>query len=152
MSASKNKARWVVTLIVGIILVAMVAGLAIQLDRSTTTTRIGSERYAIGGLTAEGEYKDTALSIYTPNGIKIDGLDIEVADKDSGVEYQLYFYDKDNDFLSRSDVLTADFDGSIPEGAKTVKIVITPNLESGDNINLFEISNVAKQLTVTVNR
>ncbi len=42
----KNKVKWIITLIVGIFLVAAVIGLAIKLDRSTDSERLGSEAYS----------------------------------------------------------------------------------------------------------
>ena len=149
----RDKGKWLATLIIGIILTAIVAGMAIQMDRSLTTTRLGAESYSIGCLDAKGEYKASQLSIYTREGISVDGLDIDIKESDTEFKYQLFFYDEEGKFLSSSDFFTNDFDANnIPEGANTVKIVITPTLESGDNINMFEISSVADLLTVTVNR
>ena len=149
----RDKGKWLATLIIGVLLTVIVVGLCIQMDRSLTTTRLGAESYSIGCLDSKGEYKTTQLSIYTREGISVDGLDIDVKESDTEFKYQLFFYDKDGKFLSNSEFYTVDFDtNNIPEGADTVKIVITPTLESGDNINIFEISRVADLLTVTVNR
>ena len=149
----RDKGKWLATLIIGIILTAIVAGMAIQMDRSLTTTRLGAESYSIGCLDANGEYKASQLSIYTREGISVDGLDIDVKESKTEFKYKLFFYDEEGKFLSSSEFCTVDFDtNNIPEGADTVKIVITPTLESGDNINIFEISRVADLLTVTVNR
>ena len=78
----RDKGKWLATLIIGIILTAIVVGLCVQMDRSLTTTRLGAESYSIGCLDSKGEYKATRLSIYTREGISLDGLDIDVAESD----------------------------------------------------------------------
>ena len=61
-------------------------------------------------------------------------------------------YDKDGEFVSASEELTADFDGEIPENAESVKIMITPTADEDGKISVIEVLGYAAQLTVTVNK
>ena len=139
--------KWILVLIVGIALIGAVIGLAVKLNRSTTDERLGSEAYSIGIIDEDGEIdKSEKTSIYTRNAIKVDGLTIELA-KDAEVTYSLFFYNKKGKFVESKDYTTTDFKSAdVPEGATSVRIVITPT--DDDEITLTEIKGYANQLTV----
>lgn len=139
----KNKLKWIITLIVGLCLIAAVIGIAVKLDRSTTDERLGSEAYSIGIIDVEGDVDKTdKSSIYTRNSLDLDGLSIELAE-DTEVTYSLYFYDAKDRFLSVGTELSA-----APEGAECVRIVITP--VDDDEVSLWEVSGYANQLIVRI--
>ena len=115
-----DRVKWFVTLIVGLALIACVIALFVKLDRQTTTTTIGGEAYSIGTIDETGEYAEGDTAIYLRNGITTDGLKCELAD-DAQIKYQLFFYDADGAFLEASEELTSDWNGSVPEGAESVK-------------------------------
>ena len=143
--------KWVVTLLVGLALIAAVVALFVKLDRQTSTTTIGGEAYSIGTIDETGEYAEGDTAIYLRNGITTDGLKCELAD-DAQIKYQLFFYDADGAFLEASEELTSDWNGSAPEGAESVKIMITPTEDEDGKVSLFEVLGYADQLTVTVNK
>ena len=140
-----------VVLIVALALIAAVAALFVKLDRQTTTTTIGGEAYSIGTIDETGEYAEGDTAIYLRNGITTDGLKCELAD-DAQIKYQLFFYDADGAFLEASEELTSDWNGSVPEGAESVKIMITPTEDEDGKVSLIEVLGYADQLTVTVNK
>lgn len=144
--------KWVITLIVGLLVIGAIVGLFIKLDRQTTTTTIGGEAYSIGTIDETGEYAEGDTSIYLRKAITTDGLKCELA-KDAKIKYQIFYYDKDGKFVSASEELTADFDGTgIPETAETAKIVITPTADEDGKVSVVEVLGYASQLTVTVNK
>ena len=146
-----DRVKWAVVLIVALALIAAVAALFVKLDRQTTTTTIGGEAYSIGTIDETGEYAEGDTSIYLRNGITTDGLKCELAD-DAQIKYQLFFYDADGAFLEASEELTSDWNGSAPEGAESVKIMITPTEDEDGKVSLIEVLGYADQLTVTVNK
>ena len=88
----------------------------------------------------------------TRDAFTTDGLKIELAD-DAAVSYELYFYDADGEFVSKTGALTADYDGgTVPETAATVKVVITPTEDEDGKVTLTEVFGYASALTITVNR
>ena len=146
-----DRVKWAAVLIVALALIAAVAALFVKLDRQTTTTTIGGEAYSIGTIDETGEYAEGDTAIYLRNGITTDGLKCELAD-DAQIKYQLFFYDADGGFLEASEELTSDWNGSAPEGAESVKIMITPTEDEDGKVSLIEVLGYADQLTVTVNK
>ena len=153
---SKHKAadtvKWIVIFLLVIGLAGAVVTLFIMLDRQTTVTEIGAEAYIIGTLDDEGAKADGDTSIVTRNAVTTDGLKVEIAD-DADVTYTIYFYGSEDEFISKTEALSADYDGSaIPENAETAKIVITPTADEDGKVDLTEVLGYAGQVTVTVNR
>lgn len=153
---SKHKAsdmvKWVITFLLLLGLIATTVTLFVKLDRQTTVTEIGAEAYMIGALDDEGAKADGDTSIVTRNAITTDGLKVKITD-DAEVTYTIYFYGSEDEFISKTDALTEDFDGSaIPENAETAKIVITPTADEDGKVDLTEVLGYAGQVTVTVNR
>lgn len=146
-----DRVKWAAVLIVALALIVAVAALFVKLDRQTTTTTIGGEAYSIGTIDETGEYAEGDTAIYLRNGITTDGLKCELAD-DAQIKYQLFFYDADGGFLEASEELTSDWNGSAPEGAESVKIMITPTEDEDGKVSLIEVLGYADQLTVTVNK
>ena len=144
--------KWVIVFLLIIGLIGATTALFIKLDRQTTVTEIGAESYIIGTLDDEGSKADGDTSIVTRNAVTTDGLKVEIAD-DADVTYTIYFYGSEDEFISKTDALTEDFDGSaIPENAETAKIVITPTADEDGKVDLTEVLGYAGQVTVTVNR
>lgn len=148
-SRKSNKVMLAVLCIAVIVLVGTVTVLAIQLNRTTTATLFGAA-YAVGTLDDNGKVAESKENIYTKDLISVDGLKITVKEK-ADVQYKLYFYDADKAFVSASEEwLTADFEGTIPDTAKYVRVVIDP-IEDNE-VSVFEVLGYANQLTVTYNK
>lgn len=144
--------KWVIVFVLLLGVIASVVTLFIQVDRNTTVTQIGAEAYKIAALDDSGEETESDKSIVTRDAFTTDGLKIELAD-DAAVSYELYFYDADGEFVSKTGALTADYDGStVPETAATVKVVITPTEDEDGKVTLTEVFGYASALTITVNR
>lgn len=144
--------KWFVTFVLLLGVIASVVTLFIQVDRNTTVTQIGAEAYKIAALDDSGEETESDKSIVTRDAFTTDGLKIELAD-DAAVSYELYFYDADGEFVSKTGALTADYDGStVPETTATVKVVITPTEDEDGKVTLTEVFGYASALTITVNR
>ncbi len=143
--------KWIIVLIVGIALIGAVIGLAVKLDRRTTNERLGSEAYSIGIIDNVGDIDKTAnTSIYTRNGVAVNGLSIDRAEN-SKITYSLFFYDSKDKFVSSKNYTTTDFQSAdVPASAKTVRIVITPT--DDNEVTLTEISGYANQLIVRVEK
>ena len=144
--------KWFIVFVLLLGVIASVVTLFIQVDRNTTVTQIGAEAYKIAALDDSGEETESDKSIVTRDAFTTDGLKIELAD-DAAVSYELYFYDADGEFVSKTGALTADYDGStVPETAATGKVVITPTEDEDGKVTLTEVFGYASALTITVNR
>lgn len=152
MTERGKRMAWKVGLVLAIILAfGLIATLFVKLDRQTTTTTIGGEAYSIGTLDDTGEPTETNTAIYMRKSITTDGLKCEIAE-DAKIKYELFFYDKDGEFVSSTGDLTADWAGEVPEGAESVKVMITPTADEDGKVSIVEVIGYANQLTVTVNK
>ena len=152
MTERGKRMAWKVGVVLAIILAfGLIATLFVKLDRQTTTTTIGGEAYSIGTLDDTGEPTETNTAIYMRKAITTDGLKCELAE-DAKIKYELFFYDKDGEFVSSTGDLTADWAGEIPVGAESVKAMITPTEDEDGKVSIVEVLGYASQLTVTVNK
>lgn len=143
--------KWIVVFLLLLAAIAAIVMLAVKLNRQTTVERIGAEAYSIGALDEAGAESESEASIYTAKGFTVDGLKVTVADK-AEVTYVLYFYDAEGEFISATESLSEDFDGTIPENAESAKIVVTPTADEDGKVSLTELFGYAGQVTVQVNR
>ncbi len=152
MTERSKRMAWKVGVVLAIILAfGLIATLFVKLDRQTTTTTIGGESYSIGTLDDTGAYAEGDTAIYMRKAITTDGLKCELAEG-AKIKYELFFYDKDGEFVSSTGDLTADWAGEVPEGAESVKVMITPTADEDGKVSLVEVLGYASQLTVTVNK
>lgn len=145
--------KWVIVFVLVALLISAVTVMGVMLNRQITTKTLGVTAYAIGSLDEDGEYVKDTSTIYTKDFVTVDGLKIKIAEK-ADIQYKLYFYGENDKsekvFISATEYLTADFNGTIPTNAKFVKIVIDPLNDA--EISWTEIRGVANQLDVTYNR
>lgn len=151
-AAGKGKISTIVLSIAVVLISVVLIGMIVKMTRSETTKTVGGfYNYEIGLIDdTTGEELSGTSAIRTKDYVTTDGLTVEVK-KDANVSYVIYFYDTDKEFLSKTETLTADYDGTaIPEGAEYAKIVITPNNDA--EVSWNEINGYQSKLTVTVNK
>lgn len=112
----------------------------------TKTLHLSFER---GSLGTNGEYVETKESIYTKESFYCKGLKIKT-DFESQVSYRLYFYDRLDNFISCTELLTDDYtsDSTLPK--VKARIVITPLYD--DKVGLFEIMTYRNDIKVEVSK
>lgn len=149
---SANNIKWLVTFVLIAMLTLAVIFAFVKIDKNEKTKELGSSSftYSIGLLDESGDYEQGTTSIYTKNYYSVDGLVCDL-DEDATVTYKVCFYDEDKEFLSVTDSLSTDSDSTIvPASAEYFRIMITPTNDA--EVSLFEVSNYAGQLTVTINK
>ena len=140
-----------VCLLVAGVLGGAVAGI-IKLtdDDAFDKKEISSLAFSVGGLDGTGAYMDTNASIYTKDAFECQGLNITL-DFDNMIEYKVYFYDQNNDFVHTTGARTNAFvDTEVPFFAKFARIVVIPTED--DVVSILEVNKYAKQINVSVNR
>lgn len=141
-----------IALVVAVSIMALVlVGVIVKMNRNEKTKDVGGwVNYEIGLLDDTGAEVKGTTAIRTKGYVKTDGLTCDLAEKPN-VSYKLYFYDGDKKFVSKTETLTADYDGSaIPETAEYARIVITPT--NDPEVSWTEIGGYEKELTVTVKK
>lgn len=111
-------------------------------------------KFSIGGLTDEGLYEETDASLYTKDAIEASDVKV-VLDFDSTVQYQLFFYDEVDEFVSASVILQKGSETNVPEGATAFRIMLTPvwddDVDKDDRkITIFNKYSFTKQITVKI--
>jgi hypothetical protein len=143
--------KWIITAVVGVLLIATVVGLCVKLNKVDTTKTISKYSYEVGIINDLGKEKTSDGSIRSKDFITVDGLAVVLSD-DANITYRLYFYDEDEKFISSTQELSADFNGTVPSSAKYAKLVITPVEDEDGKVSFLEVYSYASQLTVTVNK
>lgn len=128
-----------------------IAGIVKLTDTGKLDTKtIASTKFSVGGLDSNGKYMNTNASIYTKEAFECQGLEVSL-DFDNEIEYQIYFYDQNNDFVHTTGKLSGAFvKDSVPFFAKYARIVVTP--KNDEVVSNLEVLKYAGQLTVKVNR
>lgn len=105
--------------------------------------------YEVGALTEYGKYVEDESSIYTKSAFECQGLKVKV-DFDSEVEYQVFFYDELDNFISASDVFTNGNDFILPVNAELARIEITPLNDEDGKISWLEKRDYANDIEISV--
>ena len=149
--AAADTIKWIIIFLLMIGVIGAVLTLFVMLDRQTTVTKIGPEAYTIATLDENGEEIEGNTSIVTRDTFTTDGLKVELADE-ATVTYELYFYDGEDNFISSTGALSADFNGEVPENAASAKCVITSTADEDGKVDLTEVLGYAGQVTISINR
>lgn len=108
--------------------------------------------FEVGGLDENGDFVDTKESLYTKKAIEYNELKVAI-DFDANIQYQLFYYDEDDNFVSTSEVFTKGHTETSEE-TKYVRVLITPvyadDVEDEDKeIKWHEVFGYANQLTIS---
>lgn len=158
MARYRKRINWK-NLIAGTLAVLVVAGAVFGLVKITgkDTRSIGGTAFSVGAIDANGKGIEVKTSIYTKDKISCQGLSI-VPEFDSSSEYQVFFYNEDDHFLSstakRSDSFTS---SEIPACAQYARIVIYPSTLGEDGkeikdfkVRLWDVLGIANDIKITV--
>ena len=156
--AKKRKSKVVITTIALIaILLGAVAGVLV-LTRGPKVdegyVKVDSKFY-VGSLDKDGEYVSSENSIYTKSAFACEESVKVVVDFDSNVQYQVFFYDDYDKFVSSSEITRKGAEFNVPTGATRARVLITPiwdsTVEAADRVVKWNsINKYAKQLTISV--
>ena len=110
--------------------------------------------YSVGGLTDYGKFDDVKDSLYTKEVFECKGIEVQL-DFDADITYEIYFYDEDENFVSKTEELSSSYKDECPEEAVYARIVIHPTFDEDDkepSISFIDriYNNYKKQLTIKV--
>ena len=137
-------------LLVAALAICAICGAVALVKAIDSDTKTVHSVWARGSLDIEtGDYVESTESIYTKKAFKCAGLEIEL-DFDAAIEYQVFFYDKNGNFLA--DKVTDDLDGAyvseVPTDAYYARVVVTP-LED-ENVSRLEVGEYSGQIKISV--
>lgn len=121
----------------------------VQVCKNDTKTL--SLDYSVGALTDEGKYQEDECKLYTKKAFACEGLRVTF-DFDSEVNGQFYFYDINDKYLSKSDVITEGSSVSIPLNGAYARAVIIPTEDEDGKISFTEKYKYSSQMQVKVDK
>ncbi|MDE6441650.1 MAG: hypothetical protein K2L12_02730 [Clostridia bacterium] len=107
--------------------------------------------YDVGNLGADGKYVNDESTLYTKEAFGCYGLQVK-PDFDSTVNYQIFYYDILDNYISSTEVLTDGYSGKAPVNGAYARIVIEPRDDEDGKISLTERVKYPMQLTVKVKK
>ena len=147
----EEKLRKAIMLIVALFPFTLVIGLLANLVVNKKENVI-HPTFEVGGLDADGKYVRTDDTLFTPDAIEYNDLNIKL-DIKSNVKYQLYFYNENDKLIEKTDVLTKGFEDNSKYGPKRVRILIIPewdeNVKEKDRkVSFFDKGKYIDDLTI----
>ncbi len=149
MAKMKKKTRNIISIIL-VALLTIGAGFGIHAIVSVKTKTISPSIFSTGSLNVNGEYVASKKSLYNENMFECQGLKIQ-RDFESTVTYDVHYYDVAGVHLGEENVTGEYYE--LPtqyENARYCRLEIKP--QGGKDISFFERYNIAKQLTITVDK
>ena len=110
-----------------------------------------SLNYEVGNLGTDGKFVDNESTLYTKEAFGCYGLQIK-PDFDSTVNYQIFYYDILDNYISSTSSLSDGFSGEAPVNGAYARIVIEPRNDEVGKISWAEKIKYPSQLTVKVNK
>ena len=107
--------------------------------------------YDIGSLTDQGKYLEDECKLYTKKAFACEGLRVTF-DFDAEVNGQFYFYDINDKYLSKSDVVTEGSSVSVPLNGAYARAVVIPTNDEDGSISFTEKYKYGSQMQVKVNK
>lgn len=114
-------------------------------------TKTLSLDYSVGALTDEGKYQEDECKLYTKKAFACDGLRVTF-DFDAEVNGQFYFYDINDKYLSKSNVITEGSSVSVPLNGAYARAVVIPTNDEDGSISFTEKYKYGSQMQVKVNK
>lgn len=147
----KFKPKKILSIVLSLLIILGVgAGIVKLIQFATKTTNNVVCFYSVGSLNSVGEYDKNSdkSKIYTKDYFECMGLTI-TPNFDARVSYQVFLYDKDGNYLNKTNELTSSYKLNT-NYARYARIVINP--DEDDNILFYEIYKYSSQIKVEVSK
>lgn len=149
-----NKKNNVKTIIITVAIVALSLGSIAILANVFTKDNSTKLDFSLGALNDTGVYTESDKSIYTKNAFEFDTIKV-TRDFESNAQYQLFYYDEFDNFVSSSEKKSGSSEFTAPEGARFARIVITPvfspDVDKEDQVvKSYQVSKYASEFTFEI--
>lgn len=142
-------------------IVGVASGVNSLVGKDDTDLKTIHPTFEVGGLrTEDGKYEKSDKTLYTKNAFECQGLQIKLA-FDNYIDYQVFFYENDGDFLSASEVISGNEEIEVPLLATHARLELTPNwAEMGEDydtekeqiVKWYEVTKYSSQIKIKVNK
>lgn len=132
-------------------LTAVAFGVKAIVDYTKNDLKKITPTFEVGNLGADGKYVDDDSTLYTKQAFACYGLQIK-PDFDSTVNYQIYYYDILDNYISSTEVLSEGYSSEAPLNGAYARMVINPVDDEDGKISLTERISYPRQLTIKVKK
>ena len=156
MAKMKSKTKKTLK-IVGLALAGVVAlgllsfGIKAIVDYTKNDLKKITLSYDVGNLGADGKYVNDESTLYTKEAFGCYGLQVK-PDFDSTVNYQIFYYDILDNYISSTSLMSDGYSGEAPVNGAYARIVIEPKDDEDGKISFTERIKYPSQLTVKVKK
>ena len=141
----KNLLSFVLFIFVFVAIISVISSITTK-----ETKEISSLSFSVSGVDDNGKLIKSDKTLANEELFECQGLMIE-PDFESNVKYEVYYYREDKSFIGKTNVLTSEYEKRMTfDNAKYARILIIPELESGETIKFYEPIKYAKDLKITV--
>lgn len=126
-------------------------GVKAIVDYTQDDLKTVSLSYDVGNLGSDGKYVQDAGTLYTKDSFACYGLQVK-PDFDTTVNYQIFYYDILDNYISSTPFLTDGYSGEAPVNGAYARIVIEPRNDEDSKISLWEKYGYTSQLSVKVKK
>lgn len=107
--------------------------------------------FKVGGLNANGKYVEDKTTLYTEDKFACEGLKVTL-DFDATIDYQIFYYDVVDNYISSTDIMSEGFSGELPLKCAYARIMILPNNDDDGKISWTEKIKYANQIDIKVSK
>lgn len=137
-----------------VVVIGLAAGAGVAISNLVKNLKDDSHKltlnYDIGGLNeATGKYEETKETLYTKDKFACYGLTAKL-DFDATINYQIFYYDILDNYISATNVLNKGFSDAAPVNGAYARIEITPTNDEDNKISFTEKIKYSNMLTVNV--
>lgn len=151
-SKAKSIIKKVALVLAGITAITAVAfGVKAIVDYTKNDLKEINPGFEVGNLGSDGKYVADEGSLYTKEAFGCYGLQVK-PEFDSTVNYQLFYYDILDNYISSSEVLSAGYSAEAPLNGAYARMVIMPRNDEDGKIGVFEKQGYVKQLNIKVKK
>lgn len=151
-SKAKSIIKKVALVLAGITAITAVAfGVKAIVDYTKNDLKEINPGFEVGNLGSDGKYVADEGSLYTKEAFGCYGLQVK-PEFDSTVNYQLFYYDILDNYISSSEVLSAGYSAEAPLNGAYARMVIMPRNDEDGKIGVFEKQGYISQLTIKVKK
>ena len=132
-------------------LTAVAFGVKAIVDYTKNDLKTIKPSFEVGNLGNDGKYVNDESTLYTKEAFGCYGLQIK-PDFDSQVNYQVFYYDILDNFISSTSMMSEGFSDEAPVNGAYARLVIEPQDDEDGKIGLFERIDYPSQLTIKVKK
>ena len=149
---TKSIVRKIAFILAGIAALGLLAfGIKAIVDYTKNDLKKITPAFEVGNLGADGKYVNDESTLYTKEAFGCYGLQVK-PDFDSTVNYQIFYYDILDNYISSTEVLSEGYGGVAPVNGAYARLVIEPREDEDGKISLTERVKYPMQLTVKVKK